>query len=141
MTKRLVDYVLDKLREVRSYTSVAQDENLSVSTVIRLFDYIHYPSIREMPKAVGIDEFKGNTDGDKYQCILTDLDSRRVIDILPTRYTHALCTYFKQKDRSQSLFFVSDMYRNYAEMANTYFKNATYVVDKYHPHTAGYLGI
>jgi transposase len=49
-----------------------------------------------------------------------------------TRYSHQLTGYFSQLDRSQTKHFVSDMWSTYANIAQTYFKNATYVIDKYH---------
>ena len=63
MTNRLCAFVLDKLRDERSFTSVAREVNLSVSTVIRIFDYISYPKAK-LPKTLSIDEFKGNTWGE-----------------------------------------------------------------------------
>ena len=38
----------------------------------------------------------------------------------------------KKYDRSNVKYFVSDMYKPYAEIAQAYFPNATYVIDKYH---------
>lgn len=51
---------------------------------------------------------------------------------MKTRYEHDLCDYFKKYDRSGVKYFVSDMYKPYAEIAACYFPNATYVIDKYH---------
>lgn len=42
MTKRLIAGILSRLAGVRSFTSVAREVNLSVSTVIRVFDCISY---------------------------------------------------------------------------------------------------
>ena len=95
MTSRLVAHVIDLLRSVRSFTSAAQETGLSLSTVIRIFDHVSYPKA-ELPEALSIDEFKGNTWGEKYQCILTDPVNKRVLDILPMRYGHYLSRYFKQ---------------------------------------------
>lgn len=85
MTNRLVKFVLNRLTDERSYTSVAREVNLSVSTIIRIFDLVSYQKV-ELPKVLSIDEFKGNTLGEKYQCILTDPENKIVLDILPERY-------------------------------------------------------
>lgn len=132
MTRRLVEYILNKLTDERSFTSVARETSLSVSTVIRVFDHISYGKPDELPEAVGIDEFKGNTNGEKFQCILTDLKSKRILDILPKRHEHYLCDYFKKMPRGKVGCMVSDMCKAYSEIAKTYFKNSTYVIDKYH---------
>lgn len=132
MTKRLIAGILARLTDVRSFTSVAGEVNLSVSTVIRVFDCVNYAKPKRLPEAVSIDEFRGNTGNEKYQCILTDPVHHRILDILPTRYSHQLTEYFSQLDRSKTKHFVSDMWGTYADIAETYFKKAVYVIDKYH---------
>jgi len=132
MTNRLAAYIISKLSDVRSFTSVAQEVNLSVSTVIRVFDTVNFGTPKRFPEVLSIDEFRGNTGREKYQCILTNPVHHRIIDILPTRYSHCLTAYFKQFDRSGTTYFVSDMWTAYADIAQTYFKNATYMIDKYH---------
>ena len=131
MTNRLCAYVIQQLTDVRSFSSVAKEVNLSVSTVIRIFDLIQYSSCK-LPQVLSIDEFKGNADREKYQCIITDPVNRRILDILPSREKHRLITYFKKFERSQTTYFVSDIWSTYADISDTFFKNATFVVDKYH---------
>lgn len=131
MTARLAAYVISELSDVRSYSSVARSVNLSVSTVIRIFDMVQYSSTA-LPFVLSIDEFKGNTNGEKYQCIITDPVNRRIVDILPSRDKYRLAAYFKHFDRSHTTHFISDMWSTYADVSSTYFKNATFVVDKYH---------
>lgn len=131
ITKRLVTYIIKRLSGVNSFKSVADEVNLSVSSVIRIFDIIDTPKVN-MPKVISIDEFKGNTNGEKYQCIITDPVNKRVLDILPARYKHSLSDYFKRLDRSQTKYFVSDMWETYRDISKTYFKNARFIVDKYH---------
>lgn len=135
ITKRMVSGVIERLREARTYTSVGKELGISVTQVIRIFDYIAYPNPQSLPEVIGIDEFKGNTGGEKYNCILTDPKNHRVIDILPKRYenylTHYLCRYSKEERRNVKIF-VSDMWKVYDGIADVWFKDATKVVDKYH---------
>lgn len=134
MTNRLAAFVIDKLRDERSFTSVSREVNLSVSTVIRIFDIVSYPKAK-LSTAIAIDEFKGNTRGEKYQCILTDPENKIVLDILPMRYGHYLSAYFKtfsSDERKQVMYFVSDMWNPYSDSASVWFKNATQIIDKYH---------
>ena len=132
MTNRLIVYVIDKLRNTTSFTQVSKDVNLSVSTVIRIFDFISFGKPK-LPEIIAIDEFKGNTAGEKYNCIITDPANHRVLDILPARHTRYLSTYFKAfNDRENVEIFISDMWNSYADIASVYFKNAKQVVDKYH---------
>ena len=134
ITSRLVAFVIDKLRDERSFTSVARETNLSVTTVIRIFDVVSYPKAK-LPQVLSIDEFKGNTWGEKYQCILTDPVNKIVLDILPERYGHYLTRYFKDfavEERNAVKYFVSDMWKPYSITADVWFKNATQIIDKYH---------
>jgi len=132
MTQRNAMSIINKFADVRSYSAIATEYGVSVSTVIRLFNVISYPKPENLPEAIGIDEFKGNSGKQKYHCILTDLKNGRVIDILRTRYEHELIDYFKRYDRSNVKYFISDMYSTYSEIAKTYFPKAVYVIDRYH---------
>ena len=134
MTNRLSAFVVNKLTDERSFTSVSKEVNLSVTTVVRIFDKVSYPKSK-LPSALSIDEFKGNTRGEKYQCILTDPVNKRVLDILPKRYDSYLSSYFKQfpkSERDKVEYFVSDMWKTYSKASDTWFVNATQIVDKYH---------
>ncbi len=134
MTNRMVEFVLNRLTDERSFTSVAREVNLSVSTVIRVFDLVNYPKA-ELPRVLSIDAFKGNTWGKKYQSILTDPENKIVLDILPERYKPYLTTYFSKyskEEREKVKFFISDMWRTYYDTSGIWFKNATRIVDKYH---------
>lgn len=44
----------------------------SAHTVSRVFRLIQYDKPNSLPKVLAIDEFKGNTGNEKYQCILVD---------------------------------------------------------------------
>lgn len=134
MTSRLVQYICKELTKLVTMTSVANSSNVSISTVMRIFNYINYdkPSI---PKVLCIDEFKGNAETGKYQCILVDGKKNRVLDILPNRNQNHLISYFKKiprKERYNVKFFVSDMWQPYVELARIYFPNAKIIIDKYH---------
>ena len=134
MTNRLSAYIIDKLRSEVSFSNVAREVNLSVSTVIRVFDLVSY-SPQKLPDALAIDEFKGNTNSEKYQCILTDPVNKVVLDILPKRYESYLTKYFNsfsREERSRVKYFVSDMWKPYSNISSVWFKNATQIVDKYH---------
>lgn len=133
-TTRLTMYIIDKLRGERSFTSLAKDVQLSTPTAIRIFDMVSYPKAK-LPEVLSIDEFKGNTSGEKYQCILTDPANRVVLDVLPKRYKHELASYFQgytKEERHSVKCFVSDMWKPYTETAEVWLKEATQIVDKFH---------
>lgn len=132
MTNRLIAYIIESLRQVGSIKNVAKAVNLSEPTVARVFDHIEYKN-KKLPTVVGIDEFKGNADGEKFQCIITDPENKKVLDILPNRKTDDLCKYFLgYKDRKNVKFVVMDMSGPYRSLAITLFPHAKIIVDRYH---------
>ena len=132
MTQRAMLNMIKHLQSVRSYTDIASEYGVSPNTAIRSFKIIKCAKPVNLPEVIGIDEFKGNSGGEKYHAILTDIKNKEVVDILKTRKEIDLCRYFKKYDRKNVKYFVSDMYKPYAEIAATYFPKATYVIDRYH---------
>lgn len=133
-TLRLSFKVIDLLRSARSIKSVAEEANVSVNTVTRLLDTLKYTT-PTIPDCIGIDEFKGNADTGKYQCILVDPRKHRLLDILPDRKQSHLSSYFREisrAERNRVKFFVCDMWQPYVDLAKAYFPNATIIIDKYH---------
>ena len=130
-TTRLTAGVTIKLKELVSCRHVANECNVSVTTVQRIFDVVDY-SGKPLPEVLLIDEFKGNTGSKKYQCILMNGITGELIDILPNRDTGTLISYFKNKNTDTVRFLVSDMWKPYQELCLTVFKNARHIADKYH---------
>ena len=131
MSTRLIRFIIQKMQQPYAMSHIAKDVNLSVPTIFRVFRFINYPAPK-MPTVLSIDEFKGNV-GRKFQGIITDPQNHKVLDILPGREMHILSSYFRSFDhREQVKYFIMDMYKPYKEIAETYFKNATIVIDKYH---------
>lgn len=132
ITNRLAAHIINSFREVNCMKSIATKVNLSSTTVSRVFDNIEY-SNTSLPKVISLDEFRGNADGQKFQCILTDPENKRVLDILPNRKTDDLCAYFlKFKDRSNVKYVVIDMSGPYRHLAKLVFPKAQIIADKYH---------
>lgn len=133
-TKRLSYSIINELRDTVSIKHVASKVNLSTTTICRLLDTLNY-ILPTLPKALSIDEFKGNANTGKYQCILVDPVKKRVLDILPNRTQPHLSSYFREiprKERHQVQFFVCDMWQPYVDLAHAYFPNAEIIIDKYH---------
>lgn len=118
-----------------TYKQVAKEAHISITTAIRWFSYVNYKRPVSLPKALSIDEFKGDSGGEKYQCILVDADSSKVIDIIKNRNQGTIMNYFLQYPRSERRkvkFFICDMWKPYADLAKILFSNAIIITDKYH---------
>ncbi len=103
---------------------IAELTGVSAQTVCQLLDTLHYPPPDRLPQALSIDVFKGNASTGN-QCILVDPNKRRILDILPDRTQSHLADCWRSIPRK-------DMWRPYAELAQTFFPNAKIIVDKYH---------
>ena len=79
-TSRMTAFIADALHDTRSVTSVAHLCNVSTATVYRILDTISF-NRPKLPQVLSIDEFKGNANGQKYQCILVDPIKHKVLDM------------------------------------------------------------
>ena len=123
------------LHEGLNYTTIARACHVSVTTVIRYCSLISISRPKELPTVLGIDEFRGNAAGQKYQVILTDPDNHDIIDVLPKKDTNALCRYFasySRKARQKVRFIVMDMSPQFRLVMETLFPQAHIVCDRYH---------
>ena len=96
VTLRLINEIFKKTESERSFTSIAKEVNLSVTTVIRFFDMLAFSRPEKLPEVLSIDEFKGNTGKEKYQVIITNPADGTIYDILPDRKQSQLVSYFRQ---------------------------------------------
>jgi len=132
ITNRLAAYVIKSLKDVGSMKSVSNLVNLSPPTVARIFDHVGY-SNTSLPRVISIDEFRGNAGGEKFQCIVTDPEHRKVIDILPNRKTEDMAEYFLgYKDRKAVQHVVIDMIGPFRTIAKSLFPRAKIIADRYH---------
>lgn len=133
ITNRTASYCLSLLGERRSAKDISKQIGVSASTVGRWMHLVNYGKPQKLPKVLSIDEFRGNTDGEKFQCILTSPEQRRIVDILPRRTQTEIFSYLRGfSNRSEVRYFVMDMNRVYFETAKTLFPNAKIVIDRFH---------
>ena len=133
ITNRLAAYGIDQLRKKQSRKEIANSIGVSESSVCRWMNLLEYGKPAQLPKVLSIDEFRGNTEYGKFQCILTDPVHRRIVDILPTRYHAQIYDYLREfPNRKQVQYFVMDMNREYLSIAKNLLPNATVVIDRFH---------
>ena len=135
LSKSNLEYLFRQLGEKGSFTEMAKRSDVSVSTVIRYCSKLAIPKPAQLPTVLGIDEYKGNAEGQMYQVIITDLRNHSVVDILPKRETRALIQYFKtfsKEAREQIKYIVMDMCPLFKLVMQTMFPHAHIVADRYH---------
>lgn len=107
---------------------------MSVATALRYLDLVNYGST-SLPEVLSINEFKGNTGGEKFQCIITDAENHSILDILSNRKAADLIRNFLKYPRKQRLnlkYVIMDMSSLFKGVANICFPHAAIVSDKYH---------
>ena len=135
LSKSNMEYLFRQLGEKGTFTEMAKRSDVSVSTVIRYCSKQAIPKPTQLPTVLGIDEYKGNAEGQMYQVIITDLRNHFVMDILPKRETRALIQYFKtfsKEAREQVKYIVMDMCPLFKLVMQTMFSHAHIVADRYH---------
>ena len=133
-TTRVTEFIVDRLKTKQSMKDIAQDADVSVNTVSRVLPSLAV-SAKHLPEVLCIDEFKGNTGYYKYQVSLMDGKTRKPIDIIECRYKTHLLDYFNNfslQERKRVKYVVTDLWKTYKDLANTYFPNAKVVADKFH---------
>ena len=134
-TPRLREVMCQQLSEIISFKAVATHCHVSVNQVIRVFNEIKYSRPATLPPVLSIDEFKGNAAGQKYQVILTDPESHKILDILPKRDTTELAKYFAQFPRyirNNVKYITMDMSLQFRSVMRDSFPQAQIVADRFH---------
>ncbi len=133
ITNRMAAFCLELLGQKRSQANIAQELGVSPSTVGRWLNLLCFNRPKKLPTVLSIDEFKGNTDQGKFQCILTDPVHKKVLDILPNRYGTQLSLYFHSFANRQAVrYLVMDMNKVYLSLAKHHFPSAKVVIDRFH---------
>lgn len=131
-TNRVFLKVLNDLEKCISIKDIAEMYNMTAPTAAKVLNVVNYTPTK-LPEVLSIDEFRGNSGGEKFQCILTDAKHHQVFDILPTRKLDDLYLYLlKFKNKEDVKFVVMDMTGNYKYIMKDLFPGATIIVDKYH---------
>ena len=132
VTGRLVTSIILAFKKVLSAKEIGSRYNVSGVTAMRYFN-CYNTSPKELPEVVSLDEFKGNSGGQKYNSIIVDPQKKKVLDILPNRYENDLVKYFSQFSSKKDVkYFICDMNPHFRQVARICFPQATIVADKYH---------
>ncbi len=128
----MVAEIIFAFKKRHSAKDIGIHYNVSGMTAMRYFQCIGH-TVKELPEVLSLDEFKGNSGGQKYNSIVADPKSRKIIDILPDRYENNLIKYFSQfESKSNVKYFVCDMNPHFRQVSKICFPQATIVADKYH---------
>lgn len=126
----------DLLNYNLSIKYIAEENNISDVEVrnILLDAMYDYPdNVKTLPQVISIDEFAAHTSYGKYALIINDPIKKKTLDILPNRKKDYLMGYLtKVENRGNVKYVIGDMYEPYLLVTKAMFKNAKYVVDRFH---------
>lgn len=132
VTNRLVAEIIYSFKKLLPAKEIASMFNISGTTAMRYFNSFN-SKLTSLPEVISIDEFKGNSGGQKYNSIIVDPQNKKVLDILPDRLENHLIKYFAQFESKNNVkFFVCDMNNHFRNVAKICFPNAEIIADKYH---------
>lgn len=132
-TRRLVDAIRDRCLGM-TFHSLAEQTGLAVNTIKNiaadlieeLSKTVHY----ETPVIMGIDEV--NIAGG-YRCVITNLATNNVFDMLEYRTQDHLKPFFRDlKDCEKVEWVCTDMWRPFKRSFSEYLPNAKLIIDKFH---------
>ena len=96
----------------------------------RWLEYLPQTLPHKLPEVFSIDEFRGNSGGETFQCILTSPEKQQVFDILADRKKKTIVEYIKKfPNRDEVKYFAMDMNHIYLSSCKELFPNAKPVAD------------
>lgn len=132
-TYQVTERIMQLLHHRWSMKDIARDTRTSVSGVARCLALYPQGKPRELPRVLSFDEFKGNANGERFQCILTAPEERRILDILPDRKGSTIQSYLRSFSNRQDVqYVVMDMNQGYRDIARAFFPQAKIVIDRFH---------
>ena len=132
VTSRLVSEIMFSFKKLIPATEIGSRFNVSAVTAMRYFSLFN-KKLTKLPEVISLDEFKGNSGGQKYNSIVADPKNGTVLDVLPNRYENDLIKYFSQfPSKTNVKYFVCDMNPHFRRVSQVCFPNAVIVADKYH---------
>lgn len=134
-SNNVVNNVFDDLTDVKNFTQIGKDNNMSSQNVIRIMNKFIpiFHNTTSLPEAIGIDEFRGNAGGNKFQVAITDLKTHKVIDIISARTEDAIRHFFRNISNAKAVKLVTmDLSLFFKNIIQDTFPNAKIVADTFH---------
>lgn len=131
----VVNNVFDDLSSIKNLSQIGNDNNMSSQNVSRLMNKFMpiFHNTTSLPEAIGIDEFKGNSGGNKFQVVITNLKTHKVIDVISARSEDALYNFFKKISNPKDVKLVAmDLSLFFKKIITDCLPNAKIIADTFH---------
>lgn len=134
-SNEVVNNIFDQLTDIKNLKQIGKDNNMSAQNVCRLMNTFMpvFHNISSLPEAIGIDEFKGNAGGNKFQVVITNLKTHKVIEVIYARSEDALYHFFTSLSNVKDVKFVAmDLSLFFKSIIQLVFPNAKIIADTFH---------
>lgn len=113
LTTRLCFEAIHLLKSSLNVSNVASQLGISVSSIFRRLKDIKHQKPKTLPLVLSIDEFKGNSGGNKYHSILTAPKEHKVFDILPSRTQYRLEVMLQQSNDLAQAYYLKELFYDF----------------------------
>lgn len=131
----VVNNVFDDLTSIKNLSQIGNDNNMSSQNVSRLMNKFMpiFHNTTSLPEAIGIDEFKGNSGGNKFQVVITNLKTHKVIDVISARSEDTLYNFFRKISNPKDVKLVAmDLSLFFKKIITDCLPNAKIIADTFH---------
>lgn len=117
---------------VNSFKTAARMVGITTNRLIRLFDCRKIETKKVLPRVIGIDEFKGDAGGERFQTIVADLENKEIIEILPDRKIDTIMAYLRSCDTGNVQIVVMDLSKAFKSAVRKALGNPLIIADRFH---------
>ncbi len=109
---------------MKSLTQISREENVSVSTVLRILEQIIITNKVYNLEEIYLDEFKGDANGEKYQLAIYD-KNHRLVSILKDRKSSTLKAFLNENKDIIKVVSI-DMFMQFNSFIETFLRSSTF---------------
>lgn len=128
--------IYEEFKTTKTFTEISIRFCLSVTAIEKLFDIMVKVERKPLTEILCFDEilFKVTSDN-KYPCVISSFNEKRILDIAISRKNSYLLNYFKkispiEKDKVK--YCITDMFELYRKVIKKVFPKVTHIVDRFH---------
>ena len=140
ITAQVKQAIIEDLKDRLTFKQIAEDHNVSPTTVLNIFDRnIAYQIKYPLSEVICVDEFcfhhKNKAKYGKFPTVITNPMNGIILDIVESRWKSVLFNYFNNTKYGYRLnvkYFVSDMNETYRQIKKAFFGKALHVADRFH---------
>ena len=130
ISKNIVNELNTHFRDMKSFTQIAKEVGISLSSVIRNFMKLEVTVNNDITDTIYFDEFKGNADNEKYQLVIYN-GNRELLVVLKDRKSNTIKEYLESLPEKPSKV-VMDLFKPFKNVINSVLPKAEIIADKYH---------